>query len=274
MFLRATFQYLLFQTIFGNRLLNVLRKLFVRLERAFQLYQIRIRPTKVRFGPFQGLIYPNKEYSVWERNRIIGCYESCLHKTIYEFSRNESIAYDQILVIGCAEGYYAVGLARLFPNVPILAIDIDRFALTLTEQMAIANGVIGNTTLSNQDAKTHLKNLQGNDKTLIVCDCEGCEFSIFDKNTVDNLINSDLIIEMHYTAAANKSVEKVNLQKDFQQRFEHSHGIETIYPSDNRVEDYSFGYLSVSTMKEFLYESREDDAEWLVLRSKMNWKNS
>ena len=39
-------------------------------------------------------------------------------------------------------------------------------------------------------------------------------------------------------------------------------------PRENKADDYVLGYLPVIATKEFLYETRDKDAEWLVLRSK------
>ena len=47
--------------------------------------------------------------------------------------------YEQILDIGCAEGYYAVGLARMFPNAFVKAYNSSPIARDLCNKMVQTN---------------------------------------------------------------------------------------------------------------------------------------
>ena len=59
----------------------------------------------------------------------------------------------------------------------------------------------------NKQCNKDIDNIKYNERMLIMCDCEGCEFEIFNKNNINNLKNSDLIIEMHV-----KSYDKTDLE--------------------------------------------------------------
>jgi hypothetical protein len=197
-----------------------------------------------------------------------------LHETIYSLTSGREPAYDQVIVIGCAEGYYANGLAKLLPNVPVLAIDIDGDALDKSRKMAAANNIEDQVSFSQKDSIDHLLELDVNSRALIICDCEGCEFAIFGNNVLPRLQKSDLIIEMHYTASTMAtSVEghhpPVFPDLEFSNKFIESHDIQRIYPKEIDVRDYRLGYLPARTISEFVYVSREENAEWLVLRSKL-----
>ena len=49
--------------------------------------------------------------------------------------------FDALLNIGCADGYYAVGLAMRMPGVPVFAHDLNPKAQTGCREVAALNGV-------------------------------------------------------------------------------------------------------------------------------------
>ena len=128
-------------------------------------------------GPFKGLKYPKfKSRSSSLYSKLIGSYEMELHSTIKQVIDNK---YDQIINIGCAEGYYAVGLAIRLPNAEILAYDIDSEARDLTLEMAILNGVSERVFINKNFDTNSFKKIDFNKKTLIISDIEGYERYIF-----------------------------------------------------------------------------------------------
>src|SRR4051812_14244715 len=60
-------------------------------------------------GPFAGMAYVRQAAGSCLAPKLIGCYEAELHGVVARILRT---GYTQIVDIGCAEGYYAVGLAR------------------------------------------------------------------------------------------------------------------------------------------------------------------
>jgi hypothetical protein len=52
--------------------------------------------------------------------KLLGCYEQELHPAL---NRAIDTDYGVILNIGCAEGYYPVGLARVLPTAHVIAFD-------------------------------------------------------------------------------------------------------------------------------------------------------
>jgi len=77
---------------------------------------------QVQVGPFQGLEFPPSTFDRHLAPKLTGAYEQELHPVFEDIiSRN----YQEILDIGPADGYYAVGLAQLLPDVPVHAFDID-----------------------------------------------------------------------------------------------------------------------------------------------------
>jgi hypothetical protein len=77
-------------------------------------------------GPFDGMRLP--DIDSWGQDRgskLLSFYEQELHPTIREII---DWGPDKIINVGCAEGYYAVGLARLSPNALVVAYDTDETA--------------------------------------------------------------------------------------------------------------------------------------------------
>ena len=76
----------------------------------------------VQWGPFRGHPSP-MTYPEHLGPYLLGIYEAELHPWLEEVAAGR---YTQILDVGAKFGYYAVGLARRLPGVPITAFDTDR----------------------------------------------------------------------------------------------------------------------------------------------------
>jgi hypothetical protein len=125
--------------------------------------------------------------------KLLGCYEEALHPVFAEVLKN---SYDAIIDVGCAEGYYAVGLARTLRTVPVYAYDIDLCARELCSTLAALNGVEDVVTVRGGcDIAALAESAKG--RTLIVCDCEGFELELLRPNLIDGLRQADLIVELH-----------------------------------------------------------------------------
>ncbi len=78
--------------------------------------------TVVMQGPLAGMDFLPQSAEGCHIAKLLGCYEQPLQPFIEQAITN---AYPTILNIGCAEGYYAVGMARRMPNTQVLAFDLD-----------------------------------------------------------------------------------------------------------------------------------------------------
>jgi hypothetical protein len=78
----------------------------------------------VKNGPFKGMIYPRFLYPS-NFSKIIGSYEKEISDIIETLCNKR---FTEIVNIGCAEGYYAVGFARRIDNVRVTACDNRRRA--------------------------------------------------------------------------------------------------------------------------------------------------
>jgi len=94
---------------------------------------------EVKYGPFQGLKYPELAgFGSELYPKLLGCYEVELFDWVERIRPNY---YDKIVNIGCAEGYYAVGLGLMFENSLVYAYDLAERARELCTAMGKENGI-------------------------------------------------------------------------------------------------------------------------------------
>lgn len=172
----------------------------------------------VQSGPFAGMNYVQQAVGAIYLPKVMGSYEAELHDMIQEIVRNK---YRQIINIGCGEGYYAVGLARLLPGTPIHAFDTDPAAQTLCRQLASQNGVAMQVAIHGECRPGDLANLV-QPGTLILCDIEGAEETLLDPAQVPGLAQCDILVETH-DHLIRRNVTEVLLQ-----RFRPTHAIQSI----------------------------------------------
>ena len=120
----------------------ILRKAFKDRYFSFQSRVCKIlfpdSPPEVLLGPFVGMKYFNAVFFSSATSRWLGTYELELHEVIEEAIRED---YPQIFDIGCAEGYYVVGLARRCTNSMIYARDGDPWSRAQCSRLCKLNGV-------------------------------------------------------------------------------------------------------------------------------------
>src|SRR5258706_1526195 len=128
--------------------------------------------------------------------KLLGTYEQELHPHLERFAKRP---YDALIDVGCAEGYYSVGAARLFPGAPVIAYDSDKGALDILLMTAEQNGCTDQIRTGQFcDPATLRAVLRDHPHSLVIVDCEGYEKTLFsDPETNKWAASSDLIIECH-----------------------------------------------------------------------------
>ena len=147
----------------------------------------------VAAGPFAGLTYPARASEGGLAPRLMGAYEASLHPVIETVIAR---AYPQILDIGCAEGYYAVGLARRMPGSTVLARDMNPAARNLCAEMARLNGVEDRVHIGPEVTHADLT-ICAAAPTFILCDIEGAEAELLDPAQAPALGLADILVEVH-----------------------------------------------------------------------------
>lgn len=192
----------------------------------------------VRNGPFKGLKYASLEAAGSSLfPKLLGSYERELYEIIETTKKN---IYSEVIDIGCAEGYYAIGFA-LGNNVgKVYAYDIDLNARKLCCNMAKANNVKHKVIISDKCTDKTLANFNFTGRSLVISDCEGYERILFNKLSVKNLLNSDVLIEVHdYDLSKNY---KVTNYKYLINLFKSTHNYKVINSIDDYQKIYTYKY--------------------------------
>jgi hypothetical protein len=148
---------------------------------------------RVMNGPFAGMDYAVASAEGAKASRLLGCYEASLAPV---FEQVIARPYGQIIDVGCAEGYYAVGLALRLPKARVLARDINPAAQALCRDLAALNGVEGRVDVGGQiTAQEFDACLQ--ERTFVLCDIEGAEDQLLDPLAAPGLAVADILVECH-----------------------------------------------------------------------------
>jgi len=148
--------------------------------------------SKVLGGPFAGMDYLSNPTEGALAPRLLGCYEGELHPYIAEFAAG---GLEAVVDIGCAEGYYAVGLARLMPEVMVHAFDIDPAARAHCAELARRNGVAERVRIGELFQGERFADF--GPRTLAIVDIEGAEADLLDPDRYPGLHRLSLIVETH-----------------------------------------------------------------------------
>ena len=148
---------------------------------------------RIAQGPFAGMIYDVAATEGGASARLLGCYEASLHPVIAAINAR---APSRIVDIGCAEGYYAVGLARLVPSARIVARDTDPRAQAACATLAATNGVADRIDIGGQIGPAELQALC-DPMTVIICDIEGAEDDLLDPARAPALSQVAILVETH-----------------------------------------------------------------------------
>jgi len=209
-------------------------------------------------GPFAGMTLPNE--ASWGDGdlppKLLGCYEAELHPAIAKaISRDPQV----VVNIGCAEGYYAVGMARALPQARVLAFDADAKAQAICARAAAANQVVDRVKVEGAcGAETLLRLTSEPARMLLIVDCEGAELPLLDPVQVPQLGRCDMIIECH--DFVNPSITGA-----MQARFGGSHDVENIVEGPRDPNQFTW-LRRMQSLDRWLAvnENRPTTMNWLV----------
>ena len=212
----------------------------------------------VQHGPFAGMTYLMNVHEGALAARLLGSYESELHPYLMAFAE---AGLDDVVDIGSAEGYYAVGMARLLPEAQIHAFDIDEAARTLCGQLAAANGVSDRVHIGGEFSGADFAGFVGK-RALVIVDIEGAETDLLDPERWPALKALQIIVETHPQASPGVTQELIR-------RFSGSHLIALVHqqpkttplPGCLKEEGHMDSLLAV-------WEWRSKPTPWLVMKPK------
>jgi precorrin-6B methylase 2 len=148
---------------------------------------------RILSGPFAGMEYVSQATEGALVPRLLGTYESELHPHLAALVAR---GLDCVIDVGCAEGYYAVGLARMAPGVTVHAYDIDEKARLACAELAAKNGVSDQVIIGGEFAPDGFETFAGR-RVLVMVDAEGAEVDILQPALSPALAGMSIIVETH-----------------------------------------------------------------------------
>ncbi len=216
--------------------------------------------TIVLNGPLKGLDFVEFSTEGCHVAKLLGSYEQPLHPYIEQAINTE---YDRILNVGCAEGYYAVGLALRMPNTKNLAFDTNPIAQEKCKQLAVKNGVEDRIETGALFSPEDFANYSSG-RTLVFCDIEGAELDLLNPDIAPALKQMDIIVEAHDCLIPGAADELTK-------RFAPSHNIERVHDNGLRNLDITPSWFdSLAHLDQILatWEWRSGPTPWLVMTAK------
>jgi hypothetical protein len=144
-------------------------------------------------GPFAGMTYLTDVAEGALIPRLLGVYESELHPHIEAAA---AAGVDVVIDVGCAEGYYAVGLARRLPGVTVHAHDTSKIAQQACRELAALNGVSDRVIVGGELGPEDFQAFAGR-RALAIVDVEGAEVDLLRPDASPALAQMTVIVETH-----------------------------------------------------------------------------
>jgi len=221
--------------------------------------------TIVQDGPFAGMTYLSEPSEGGVTAKLLGAYEACLQTFFASLPGRD---YDAVLNVGCAEGYYAVGCARLLPGTAILAWDIDPKARQMCSELAALNGVGSQVEIRQRfetgdlaTVRDALRSRLGREpRGVLIMDCEGAEFALLDPAQAD-FSWLDMVVEVH--------PGREHRLETLAERFQLTHDVE-VKGTETRMPDLPAWLQELGHLDQLLaiWEWRAVPTPWLILRSR------
>ncbi len=212
----------------------------------------------VQAGPFAGMKYVSRATGSTIAPKLVGSYECELHSWIEQLCEEP---YERVIDIGCAEGYYVIGMARRLEAASVIGFDLDPLSRQLCAEMARLNDVEDRVTIRGKCTIEALASaVRG--RTLIICDCEGFEFDLLDPLAIPGLSNADILVELH-------EIFRPGVTEALRLRFEPTHSFELAGTQPRDPAQYSLvSFLPDGDRAIALEELRNSPQEWALLKAK------
>jgi hypothetical protein len=211
----------------------------------------------VQSGPFVGMRYLPFASGSGLLPKIVGSYEMEIHPAV---AASIDRAPESLINIGAGEGYYAVGYALRLPRLQVYAYDTDILARYRLLQLAAQNGVAERLHVGGLCDPAAFEGRIGA-RTLVVCDCEGCEGELLDPLRSPRLSAADLLVELH--------VERIPaIAALLEARFGATHDA-TRFPMTDRAGRFAEVLARLTPAdRDLALHERSERTEWLWLQNR------
>ena len=218
--------------------------------------------TQVQDGPFAGMKFLNEP--VWGpiTPKWLGTYEAPISPCLEGIFQNPPA---NLIDVGCAEGYYAVGFAWKMKGTTVHAFDSDIGSTYQTRKLANINAVGDRLKSETWCSHEDITRISARGSTLVFCDIEGGEQFLLDPETCPALRKCRILVEIHLL---NGSMDEMSSL--LKRRFGSSHEILRIDDSTRRLADFPKlqGRISESLFTTAADECRPNPQHWLWMEPK------
>ena len=214
----------------------------------------------VQTGPFQGLRYLPYACGSTHVPKLLGSYEKELHSVVLQSLSREP---KQVIDVGAAEGYYAIGYAMRLPEANVIAYDTDRIAQKACSELARLNGVHGRVCIEGACTATTLAPVLS-PRTLVFCDCEGFEYTLLADLDPKIMASVDLIVELHQSRETDPRIW-------FDLKYSATHDVTLIHAKDRDLTESEIKMIATWPDQDKLLavnEFRNDGLLWGYARSR------
>jgi len=208
-------------------------------------------------GPFSTMQLAENLDLAWDSRIIVGSYEEEVHHVINDVIR---MAPTNIIDIGAAFGYYAVGFALKIANTTVAAFEAeeDRHWQQLA-CLARINGVSSKIIQRGLCTAEELAKVCA-PKSFILCDCEGGEVDILQPREIPALRFCKILIELHEFCVPNLLATLIS-------RFLDSHEISIIEEAERNPSRYRILQKLPSSWRSVAIQ----EARWTPSKSSPTW---
>ena len=217
-------------------------------------------------GPFEGMRYPAGFVPrlLFSGPYQVGSFELELQPAI---ERAIGTAPELVVNVGCAEGYYAVGLAIRLPWARTVAFELDPALREAAAALARLHGVDARLELRGLCTPAELAALgprAAAADTFVLMDCEGAVAELADPNAVPWLAGARLLIELHPASHA-------DIRERLERRFEPTHELELIGSQVRRASTFDGVLRPIRGLRRIdrellVAEFRDGPQDWLLAR--------
>jgi hypothetical protein len=204
-------------------------------------------------GPFKDVTLTPMTHAEQIGPYLLGVYESELDDAWDTVCRG---SYRQIIDIGAKFGFYAVGLARKYPQAEVIAFDTDWWARKAVREMAAANHMPNVKAEGFCTPGWLAKNTR--EGAFIISDCEGFEGVLFSDEVIAKLTTATLIVETHDCSVPGVS-------ERLRKAFEKTHIVQTVgMEGSRRTPDVDLSFLASDRERELASQEARPDQIWLL----------
>jgi hypothetical protein len=150
---------------------------------------------RVAAGLFEGMLFPPQSICSQNIPKFLGTYELEL---LPVFERLRRLDFQQIIDVGAAEGYYAIGCCRLWPKAQVTAYELTETGRRLMAEYARKNGFEDRIKIKGRcSAQALADELAARKNGLIIMDVEGAEAELLLGSDIRRLANFHILVEIH-----------------------------------------------------------------------------